>query len=225
MDVFIRHIGQEEGELEEDLDPNDIDKEKSIQLIPTDVKRIFQELDLFAPNQPLHNRTKEVLEAYTYFRPDIGYVQGMCHVCALLTLHIPSNYLVFQCLANLFASEHFIAFYSLKLNLIKEYYTVFDIIFENHLKKLHHHFHDIGIKVDLFLFNWLQSMFLQIFDVNICGKIMDRFVIEGASYLIRIALTLLKLMSPNLINESFDECAMLLRGQRTKKVMYYIIYQ
>lgn len=155
MDTFIRHIGQEEGELEEDLDPNDIDKEKSIQLIPTDVKRIFESLDLFAQNQPLHTRTKEVLEAYTYFRPDIGYVQGMCHVCALLTLHIPSNYLVFQCLANLFASEHFIAFYSLKLNLIQEYYNVFDSIFGSHLKKLHNHF-NVYIYIIL-LDNWYKS--------------------------------------------------------------------
>lgn len=49
---------------------------------------------------------------------------------------------------------------------------------------------------------------------------MDRFVVEGAPYLIRIALTLLKLMTPHLINTNFDECAMILRGRNTQVVMY-----
>lgn len=190
------------------------DKQDSIKLIISDLNRTFNSLELFHENEPLHERTKEVLEAYSCFRADIGYVQGMSYVAALLTLHIPSNYIVFQCLANIFASEHFHAFYSLKMELIAEYYEVFEKILANHLKNVSQYFEKLGLKCEVFLYNWLQSIFMQCLPVNICSRIMDNFLIFGFHYLIKVTLAIIKLLSSKLLTYDYDECVMLLTASK-----------
>lgn len=204
---FLLH---EIDEYNLDNSPNNLDKQNSIRLIVTDLNRTLMPLHLFAENEPLHQRTKEVLQAYTCLRADIGYVQGMSYVAAMLSLHIPSNYIVFQCLANMFTSEHFYAFYSLKMELIQEYYDVFNKIFRNHLTYLYKYFEEIGIRSEVFLYNWLQSLFMQCLPVNICAIIMDFFVIRGVNYLIRVSLSILKLLQPKLLNNSYEECVCIL---------------
>lgn len=101
----------------ESPDTNELGKEATVRLIDEDLKRTFVPLGFFSIGEPLYHKIREMLLIYAYYRPDIGYVQGMSFIAGILALHIPDNYLCFQCLANLLGSEHLIAFYSLKVGL------------------------------------------------------------------------------------------------------------
>ena len=66
-------------------------REASLALIPLDLLRTFPQLRLFGPPGsdsagPLHSVVREALEAVTLLRPDIGYVQGMSYVAALISI-------------------------------------------------------------------------------------------------------------------------------------------
>lgn len=102
-------------------DSAELGKEATVRLIDEDLKRTFVPLGFFSIGEPLYEKIRELLLVYAYYRPDIGYVQGMSFIAGILALHIPDNYLCFQCLANLLGSEHLIAFYSLKVALFLEF--------------------------------------------------------------------------------------------------------
>ena len=57
-------------------------------LIQLDLGRTFPALALFQPDGPLHQSLSEVLEAYVCYRPDIGYVQGMSYLAAMLLINL-----------------------------------------------------------------------------------------------------------------------------------------
>lgn len=90
-------------------------KEATVRLIEEDLKRTFVPLGFFDRGEPLHDVIRKMLLTYAYYRPDIGYVQGMSFIAGILAIHIWDDYLCFQCLANLLGSEHLYAFYSLKV--------------------------------------------------------------------------------------------------------------
>lgn len=58
---------------------------------------------------------------------------------------------------------------------MKEYYEVFNSIFEIINPSLFAYFQKNDIQVDLYLFKWLQSLFAQCFTIDITSRIWDNF--------------------------------------------------
>jgi hypothetical protein len=66
-------------------------REETISLIHTDLPRTFPWLNLFGPPDspsegPLHAHVRDVLEAFVCVRPDMGYVQGMSYLAAMIAI-------------------------------------------------------------------------------------------------------------------------------------------
>ena len=86
-----------------------IGNEYSLKLIDTDLPRTFPSLQLFNEDGPYYNQLRTVLETFACFRPDLGYIQGMSYLAAMLCLYFQTfsakpdenTYMAFQCLANL----------------------------------------------------------------------------------------------------------------------------
>ncbi|KAL9650573.1 hypothetical protein ABK040_004789 [Willaertia magna] len=73
----------------------------SIDLIQYDLCRTFPALQFFQyPDGPYYLPFKTILECYSKFRPDIGYVQGMSYIVATLLLYM-DEYDAFVCFCNL----------------------------------------------------------------------------------------------------------------------------
>ena len=91
---------------------------KSIRLINLDIPRTFPELSFFHGDSfPEAEALRIVLETYVCYRPDVGYVQGMSYLSAMLLLYM-DTYSAFQCLVNLLASHLYFDFYRLDMNKI-----------------------------------------------------------------------------------------------------------
>lgn len=95
---------------------------------------------------------------------------------------------------------------------MKEYYEVFNSIFEIINPSLFAYFQKNDIQVDLYLFKWLQSLFAQCFTIDITSRIWDNFFLEGTPFLFRTALAVLKLLQPVIMRIPMEECLTLLTG-------------
>ena len=82
-----------------------IGRETSLQLIDTDLPRTFPKMQLFGRDDAFHARLRQVLEAYTCSRPDLGYIQGMSYLAAMLSLYARDSFEAFKCLANMMVSS------------------------------------------------------------------------------------------------------------------------
>ena len=95
---------------------------------------------------------------------------------------------------------------------MKEYYEVFNSIFEIINPSLFAYFQKNDIQVDLYLFKWLPSLFAQCFTIDITSRIWDNFFLEGTPFLFRTALAVLKLLQPVIMRIPMEECLTLLTG-------------
>jgi hypothetical protein len=93
---------------------NDIDRINrdagNINLIKIDLSRTFPVLQFFQEGGPYYESFQSVLECYAKFRPDVGYVQGMSYLVAMLLLYM-DMYPAFVTLANMLNSNHFYSFF------------------------------------------------------------------------------------------------------------------
>ncbi|CAH1396413.1 unnamed protein product [Nezara viridula] len=90
----------------------DSDREGSMELIQLDISRTFPHLCIFQKRGPYYEMLHSLLAAYACYRPDVGYVQGMSFIAAVLILNMDPPE-AFACFANLLNRPCHRAFYSL----------------------------------------------------------------------------------------------------------------
>ena len=79
-------------------------REGTVSRIKVDLPRTFPQLAFFNPGGPLHERLRDVLQTFCFFRPDCGYVQGMSYLAAMLLLFL-DTFEAFAALANIMAAD------------------------------------------------------------------------------------------------------------------------
>jgi hypothetical protein len=191
-----------------------IGREVTMQLIHTDLSRTFPELELFDEEGPYYGQLKELLEVFACFRPDLGYIQGMSYLAAMLCLHMPEyddRALTFQCLANLVVSQHFFVFFQMDGALLSSYYNLFEGMLADRLPRIAAHLASIGVQPDKYLYPWLQNMYLQVLPLEIASRVWDCFLLDGTSFLLRTAIAIIELFAPELLSMDFEDVMPLLQ--------------
>jgi len=104
---------QEQLENKSSVEAGPGSREETLQLIQLDVSRTFPQLCIFQSGGPYYQLLHNVLGAYVCYRPDIGYVQGMSFIAAILILNLDEAeaFIVF---ANLVNWPCLAAFYSVE---------------------------------------------------------------------------------------------------------------
>jgi hypothetical protein len=114
-----------------DEDLTDNSRVNSVSLIELDLPRTFPALTIFNKDGPCHQQLLEILEAYVCYRPDIGYVQGMSFIAAVLLLYL-EPFPAFVCLANLLSRPLFVSFYRMegdKVHIFLHFFLLFLLLF------------------------------------------------------------------------------------------------
>uniref|UniRef100_H3DRG6 TBC1 domain family member 14 n=1 Tax=Tetraodon nigroviridis TaxID=99883 RepID=H3DRG6_TETNG len=104
-----------EGKGAADAGPSD--RESSLELIKLDISRTFPHLCIFQQGGPYHDVLHSVLGAYTCYRPDVGYVQGMSFIAAVLILNLDTAD-AFIAFSNLLNRPCQMAFYRVEYCLV-----------------------------------------------------------------------------------------------------------
>lgn len=99
---FYERKARQKLELMKKYESPDSEKtnESSVELIKLDVSRTFPQLSFFQKDGPYHDALHNVLGAYACYNSQIGYVQGMSFLTAILLLNMDAVD-AFICLSNL----------------------------------------------------------------------------------------------------------------------------
>ncbi len=189
-------------------------KEGTLGLIQVDIPRTFPELAFFAEGGPLHEPLRDVLEAYTCFRPDVGYVQGMSFLAAMLLLNMGPEE-AFAAFANLLSNNVYFDFYRLDMQRMHTHIAAYEGLFAEHLPQLFQHFQSEGVQSDQYIVSWLLTLFTRALPLDVACRVWDVYLAsahEDELILWRVALALLTVMQPRLLKEDIGGILALLNS-------------
>ena len=189
-------------------------KEGTLGLIQLDIPRTFPELAFFAEGGPLHEPLRDVLEAYTCFRPDVGYVQGMSFLAAMLLLNMGPEE-AFAGFANLLANNVYFDFYRLDMARMDTHIAAYEALFAQELPRLFRHFQDEGVQPNQYIVSWLLTLFTRALPLDVACRVWDVYLAgakEDELILWRVALALLTVLQPRLLQEDIGGILKLLNA-------------
>ncbi|XP_076863613.1 TBC1 domain family member 2B isoform X2 [Brachyhypopomus gauderio] len=136
-------------------------------------------------------KLRNVLLAFSWRNPDIGYCQGLNRLAAIALLYLEQEE-AFWCLITI-----------VEVFMPRDYYTktllgsqvdqrVFKDLMNEKLPRLHAHFEQYKVDFSLITFNWFLVVFVDSVVSDILFKIWDAFLYEGPKIIFRFALALFK---------------------------------
>lgn len=175
---------------------------ESLAAIRLDVSRTFPTLCVFQEGGPLTNSLQGILAAYAVYRPDVGYVQGMSFVGAVLSLNMdPPD--AFACFANLLNYPCHRSAFTLDQKRMDIYYKVYSSALAHKLPKVFSHFTIAGLSPDLYLLDWLYTIYAKAMPLDVACRVWDVFLRDGDEFLFRTALGVLHLYQEELLKMDF----------------------
>jgi hypothetical protein len=167
----------------------------------------------------LLEKVNMVLRAFVEYRPDIGYVQGMSYLAAMLLVHMEQEK-AFTALATLMTTGHFKYFYSINHSGIAAHISVFDSVFKHGLPELYRNFTVIGVNPQMYVIDWWMSLFSRALPYEIATRCWDLYLLDEA-YLYRISVAILVYFSRFIHEESpLDEVMVFLSKVQKQPVDY-----
>ncbi|KAJ8406823.1 hypothetical protein AAFF_G00297390 [Aldrovandia affinis] len=185
------------------------DRESSLDLIKLDISRTFPSLFIFQKGGPYHDLLHSVLGAYTCYRPDVGYVQGMSFIAAVLILNLEEAD-AFIAFANLLNKPCQMAFFRVDHDLMLKYFAAFEVFFEENLPRLFNHFQSYSLTPDLYLIDWIFTLYSKSLPLDLACRVWDVFCRDGEEYLFRTGLGILRLYEEVLLQMDFIHIAQFL---------------
>uniref|UniRef100_A0A672K6G1 TBC1 domain family member 12-like n=1 Tax=Sinocyclocheilus grahami TaxID=75366 RepID=A0A672K6G1_SINGR len=185
------------------------DRESSLDLIKLDISRTFPSLYIFQKGGPYHDILHSVLGAYTCYRPDVGYVQGMSFIAAVLILNLEEAD-AFIAFANLLNKPCQMAFFRVDHDLMLKYFAAFEVFFEENLPKLFQHFQNNSLTPDFYLIDWIFTLYSKSLPLDVACRVWDVFCRDGEEALFRTGLGILRLYQDVLLQMDFIHSAQFL---------------
>uniref|UniRef100_A0A3Q2Q1H2 TBC1 domain family member 14 n=1 Tax=Fundulus heteroclitus TaxID=8078 RepID=A0A3Q2Q1H2_FUNHE len=195
------------AETEDVLDSSD--RESSLELIKLDISRTFPQLCIFQKGGPYYDVLHSILGAYTCYRPDVGYVQGMSFIAAVLILNLDTAD-AFIAFANLLNKPCQMAFFRVDHSLMLTYFAAFEVFFEENLPKLFAHFKKNNLTPDIYLIDWIFTLYSKSLPLDLACRVWDVFCRDGEEFLFRTALGVLRLYQDVLTTMDFIHMAQFL---------------
>lgn len=202
-DLFRIYVKQAEaGKAARAQGAAQVGKLETAKLIGVDLPRTFPALAFYQEGGPNHAELHRVLDAYVCYRPDIGYVQGMSYLAAILLLYL-DDYMAFTCLANLLNRPVHMAFYKMEGEL-QQFISLFETIFKRSLPDLYNHFEVIGLTSDMYLLDWVLTIFSKSLPLDTATRLWDVYIFEGQSFFFRASIGILKYAQEHILKNDLD---------------------
>ena len=154
-------------------------KESTAALIAQDLSRTFPQLSFFQAGGPMHDDLRDILQAYVCYRPDIGYVQGMSFLAAMLLLNVDTAAAAFRALCNMLNRRCHLAFFQMDRDKIGRYQGILATLLREHQPALAQHLADLDIESDLFLYDWFFTVFSRALPLELAVRIWDLYFLVG----------------------------------------------
>lgn len=184
----------------EDLVSSETDDPVIVSQIEMDIHRTLTD-NVFFRKGPGVTKLKEVLLAYSRRNPQVGYCQGMNLITASLLLVMPTAEDAFWLLTTIIENvlpqhyyDHSLLASRADQQVLRQYVTEV-------LPKLSAHLDELGIELEALTFQWFLSVFTDCLSAEALFRVWDVIFCfnDGSTFLFQIALALLKLNEPQLL--------------------------
>jgi hypothetical protein len=82
------------------------------------------------------------------------------------------------------------------------------------MPELSKHFETLEITADLFLIDWMLTLFSKVLSVEVASRVWDNFCLDGEIFAMKTALALIKYRENALMNQSYQRIIRMLRGSK-----------
>jgi hypothetical protein len=173
-------------------DTQRLGKRKSLHYINIDLPRTFPKLSFFVEGSPLCSDLKKMLMSYAFYRPDVGYIQGMSYIAAVLLLYMDVHD-AFSCFANLLSTHFYFDFFRLDPEKINGHLSVYDCLLQESLPSLYQHFQMEEIESEMYMIDWLLTLYSRSMPLDIAARVWDLYLYEGEISLFKVAIGILNM--------------------------------
>lgn len=157
---------------------------------------------LFEEVHSLSTSLKDILGAFNSFRPDIGYVQGMCYLAAMLLIHQTRPETCFVSFCNLIHKFDLLHdFYMADSVQILRTYKVFWRLIREYTPILYQNLKDNDATCHMFLQPWIITLFSSSFEIDTCAVLWDQVFYYGQNHILRVALAICQITERRFRNE------------------------
>lgn len=136
-------------------------------------------------------KLRDVLLAYSWHNPDVGYCQGLNRLVAIALLYLTQEE-SFWCLVAIVEILMPKDYYSKTLMASQADQRVLRDLLAEKLPRLSAHFESLNVDLSLVSFNWFLTVFVDNFPVETTLRVWDTFLFEGNKILFRFALAVFK---------------------------------
>ncbi|GAA6031805.1 hypothetical protein JCM8097_001999 [Rhodosporidiobolus ruineniae] len=193
------------------LDDGRID-DATLAALEEDVARTLPALKLFQKSGVMNEDLVDVLLAWTVYEKERPrYARGLAYSAALLLVNMPPSE-AFVSLVNLVQKSFLKSFYSDVHDEEDAYYRVFDTLLADYMPKVYANFSAQVVRPSLYLRPWLSELFVGFLPLDSSTRLFDVFLLEGDSFMFRVALVLLQILEPRLFNPNLDDLAAVFAG-------------
>jgi hypothetical protein len=153
--------------------------------------------------------------AFSLYRSDLGYVQGMSYIGASLLLHLEGELETFRVFANLMNREQLMLdFYSFDMPQVELTFKVFGRLLKERVPRLHAVIEESGLSCSVFMFEWVLTLYSNIFPLSLISRLWDSILFFGEFFVIKTALAISACLDSAMDSSSFDNVAFLMKGAK-----------
>ncbi|GAB5368860.1 hypothetical protein AAMO2058_001355900 [Amorphochlora amoebiformis] len=144
-----------------------------------------------------------VLRAYCFYRPDIGYMQGMSYVAGHLLMYM-DEYTAFVAFANLLSKPFLGAFYmggSVVREAMESRFALFDHALKTNVPNLYTILKEVDVPIQNYFFQWSLTLYGRVFPFETLARVWHSYLLEGEVYLYRVGVALVSILRPTILTK------------------------
>ncbi|KAL2359368.1 hypothetical protein RJZ56_007782 [Blastomyces dermatitidis] len=169
--------------------------------IRRDASTAFPDLHLFGEDGPLRENLVHVLDAYSMYRSDVGYLYGIHTIAALLLLNLPTPAATFQTLANALNKPLPLAFLTADPGAMSRAYSLASTSLRLKYPRVSNHLYENMYLSDEQIWGpMFQALLTNGLDLERLSRVWDCWVFEGDRIIIRAAVTIVGCVETTLLN-------------------------
>ena len=188
---------------------------KFLTIISHDVARTFTGYSY--DREALEN----ILAAYAVYNESVGYCQGMNFLAGLLLIVAEGKEeeafwgLVALMEKKIYTDKLDLSgankLFTKNFPLVRILEKMLEHTLSNKAPALKKHFETIGLPLDLWLHQWISSLFLYTFPVPYCVRLWDALIGHGISFIVPLIYAILEKLAPELLARGMEKCYEILK--------------
>lgn len=139
----------------------------------------------------------------SFYRPDVGYVQGMSYLAGNLLLYM-APYDAFVAFAHLLNSPFLHVFLKLETAKMAARYKIYEDLLAECEPDLSRHLNAEGVSPQLYLMEWCMTVFCKRLKLDVVGRVWDLYLLSGESVVYRAAVGVMRALKPQIAFAPFD---------------------